>query len=145
VGGPEALRRAALERLEFIADTYLSVGTPVQLAAPALIDARHGVQEQIRSRLARNLAALRAAVAVAPQVRLLDVEGGWYATLQIPRVRSEEEWVLSLLGRENVLVQPGFFYDFGGEPFLVASLLTRSEVFDEGLARLRLLLSETVD
>ncbi len=135
VGGPEVLRRAALERLEFIADTYLSVGTPVQLAASALIDARHGVQEQIRSRLERNLGALRTAMAGTPQIRLLEVEGGWYATLQVPRVRTEEEWVLSLLGRENILVQPGFFYDFGGEAFLVVSLLTRSEVFDKGVAR----------
>jgi alanine-synthesizing transaminase len=139
-GGP--LWRAALDRLEFIADTYLSVGTPVQLAASALINARHGVQRQIRTRLERNLGALRTAMVGAPHVRLLEVEGGWYANLQVPRVRSEEEWVLSLLGRENVLVQPGFFYDFGAEAFLVVSLLTRSEVFDEGMTRMLRLLGE---
>ena len=136
VGGPAELRRAALARLEFIADTYLSVGTPVQLAAPALLEMRGGIQGQMRERLARNLARLRAELAAAPEVRLLAVEGGWYATLQVPRVRSEEEWVLALLGERGVLVQPGFFYDFESEAFLVVSLLTRPDVFDEGLRRL---------
>ena len=103
-GGPPDLRRQALERLEFIADTYLSVGTPVQLAAPALLDIRHPVQARLCARLARNLGRLRAAVARVPEVRLLEVEGGWYATLQVPRVRTEEEWVLELLSNRNVQI-----------------------------------------
>ena len=68
---------------------------------------------------------------------ILAVEGGWYITVQVPRVRSEEEWTLELLARENVLVQPGFFYDFASEAYLVVSLLTAPEVFREGIARLR--------
>ena len=66
---------------------------------------------------------------------MLEVEGGWYATLRMPRIRSEEEWVLELLEREEVLVQPGFFYDFETEAFLVVSLLTESGLFQEGIAR----------
>ena len=67
---------------------------------------------------------------------ILDVEGGWYITLQVPRIRSEEEWALELLAREDVLVQPGFFYDFEAEAYLILSLLTAPEIFREGLARL---------
>jgi hypothetical protein len=51
-------------------------------------------------------------------------------------MRSEEEWTLELLGL-GVLVQPGFFFDFHSEAFLVVSLLTPSEVFHEGVARVR--------
>lgn len=135
-GGPDGVRAAALDRLEWIADTYLSVGTPVQFAVSALLRARGTIQRQIRRRLQENIQHLRTAVAASKQVRLLDVEGGWYATLQVPRVHSEEEWALALLRDSNVLVQPGFFYDFEGEAFLVLSLLTRTSEFLEGLQHL---------
>jgi len=134
--GPPDLRAQALERLEWIADTYLSVGTPVQCAAPQLMAAGDPVRRQIRERTAANLAHARAALAGSP-LNVLAVEGGWYAIAQAPRVRSEEEWALELLDREGVLVQPGFFYDFDSEAFLVLSLLTPREVFGEGLGRLR--------
>ena len=68
---------------------------------------------------------------------MLDVEGGWECVVKVPRVRSEEEWVLELLEREDVLVQPGFFYDFESEAYLVLSLLTMPGVFGEGVGRLR--------
>jgi len=122
--------REAHERLELIADTYLSVGTPVQHALPALFGIRDRIQRQIRARLQENLATLKAGF--SPR----HVEGGWYAVLQVPRVRSEEEWVLALLEHENVLVQPGYFYDFASEAFLVLSLLTPPAVFEEGLRRI---------
>jgi len=67
---------------------------------------------------------------------VLDVEGGWYATMQVPRIRTEEEWVLSLLAEDGVLVQPGFFFDFESEAFLVISLLTSTGVFQEGVNRI---------
>ncbi|MDR3703211.1 MAG: pyridoxal phosphate-dependent aminotransferase [Candidatus Sulfopaludibacter sp.] len=134
--GPEAVRREAMEKLEWIADTYLSVSTPVQCAAAALLEAGEAVQRQIRARSAENLAfaeeLLRGSAA-----NVLAVEGGWYITLQVPRVRSEEEWVLLMLERENVLVQPGYFYDFTSEAFLIVSLLTEPAVFREGFARLK--------
>ena len=126
---------AAIRRLEFIADTFLSVGTPVQHALPALLETARGIQQQIRSRTATNLAHLRASIAESP-CTLLQVEGGWYATLQVPRTRTEEEWCLDLLAHGDVLVQPGFFYDFGTEAFLVLSLLTAPAVFRQGVQRL---------
>ncbi len=125
----------ALERLELIADTYLSVGTPVQLALPRLLALHGGVQSQINARTRENLAWLTGALASAPSIRLLDVEGGWYVILQVPRIRSEEEWVLRLLRDCGVLVQPGFFYDFEQEAYLVVSLLTAPDVFREGVQR----------
>lgn len=134
--GPESLRREALEKLEWIADTYLSVSTPVQCAAARLLQAGDDIQRQIRERCAANLAAAREVLAGSAG-NILTVEGGWYITIQVPQVRTEEEWTLELLERENVLAQPGFFYDFETEAFLIVSLLTAPEVFSEGLKRIR--------
>lgn len=136
VGGPEKLRAEAFEKLEWIADTYLSVSTPVQCAAGALLEAGEQVRMQIRERCAAHLSLAREALA-GSAANILAAEGGWYIIVQVPRVRTEEEWCLQLLERENVLVQPGFFYDFASEAYLVVSLLTAPEVFREGIARLR--------
>jgi aspartate/methionine/tyrosine aminotransferase len=135
VSGPSILRAEAWEKLEWIADTYLSVGTPVQCAAARLLAAGDSVQRQIRGRTVENLAFARGALAGSP-ANILAVEGGWYITLQVPRMRSEEEWTLVLLERAGVLVQPGFFYDFETEAYLVVSLLTAPDIFREGLRRL---------
>jgi len=134
VSGPDELRKEALEKLEWIADTYLSVGTPVQCAAGRLLAAGDVVRRQIHERCATNLAFVREA-AGGSAATVLDVEGGWNVTLEVPRIRSEEEWTLSLLGEDNVLVQPGFFYDFESEAYLIVSLLARLEVFREGMGR----------
>lgn len=126
---------AALERLELIADTYLSVATPVQLALPRLLALSVATREQIVARTRRNLAFLRDAThnsAAQP----LKVEGGWYAIVQMPRTRSEEDWTIALLDRRDVLVHPGFYFDFESEAFLVLSLLTSPDVFEEGVRRM---------
>src|SRR5579864_7079991 len=115
VNGLEQARKEALHRLELIADTYLSVSAPVQCAAASLLDARQRIQEQIRSRVSGNLEFLRSQIGANSPWRVLHVEGGWYATLQAPRIRTEEEWALTLLAEDNVLVQPGFFFDFASE------------------------------
>ncbi len=136
LGGPATVRAQALERLELIADTYLSVGTPVQHALPRLLAAGAAVQQQIEARTQENLTWLRGAIVPNSPMQLLDVEGGWYATLRVPRTQSEEEWCLELLERDHVLVQPGYFYDFESEAFLVLSLLTPPAIFREGVRRL---------
>jgi alanine-synthesizing transaminase len=128
-------QQQARERLGWIADTYLSVGTPVQCAAAQLLTAGETIQRQICERTAENLQFAREAVA-GSAATLLSVEGGWCATLQVPSLRTEEEWALGLLHSANVLVQPGFFYDFESEAFLVSSLLTPPAVFRDGLKRL---------
>jgi alanine-synthesizing transaminase len=134
VAGPLEWRARALERLELIADTYLSVSTPIQHAAARLLAAGARVAEQISARTRGNLGWLRTAVS-GSSADALEVEGGWYAILRVPRTRTEEEWTLELLDRDGVLVQPGFFYDFEGEAFLVVSLLTPEPVFREGIGR----------
>jgi aspartate/methionine/tyrosine aminotransferase len=136
ISGPPAARAEAKDKLEWIADTYLSVGTPVQQAAPRLLDLGKGIQSQIAARVRANLAWLASAIAPDSPCRTLAVEGGWYVTLQVPRIRRDEEWALELLEKDNVLVQPGFFYDFESEAFLVLSLLTEPGTFQEGCRRL---------
>jgi hypothetical protein len=136
VGGLPGARAQALERLELIADTYLSVGTPVQHALPRLLAAGQTVRQQIAARVRENLDYLRTTIGSASACGVLEVEGGWYATLRVPRTWSEEEWALELLDKDNVLVQPGFFYDFECEAYLVLSLLTPAESFSEGVRRL---------
>ena len=133
-GGPG--HAAALEGLEWIADTFLSVSTPVQVALPRLLAAGVPLQRQILERTRANLARLRSATGAGSPFRALDAEGGWYAVLQVPRTLGEEEWTLDLLAQRDVLVQPGFFYDFEVEAFLVLSLLTPPEVFAEGARRI---------
>ena len=134
VVGPDALRREALARLEVVADTYLPVSTPVQVAAPALLARKEELQAPIRARVVENLDALRALAAASPAT-LLEPEGGWSAILRVPATCSEEERVLRLLGERDVLVHPGYFFDFPGEAYLVLSLLPPPAEFGEGVAR----------
>jgi hypothetical protein len=131
--GPAETRRESLERLELIADTYLSVATPVQWATPSLLALRETMQAQILERVRANLAFLRSQITSDSPWRVLPPEGGWYAVIQAPRIHTEEEWVLILLGEDNMLVQPGYFFDFETEAFLVASLLTPAPAFQEGV------------
>jgi alanine-synthesizing transaminase len=136
ISGPAAACAEAKDKLEWIADTYLSVSTPVQQAAPRLLELGKGMQRQIASRTRANLARLASAIGAESPCRILAVDGGWYATLQVPRIRREEEWALELLEKDDVLVQPGFFFDFESEAFLVLSLLTEAATFQEGCRRL---------
>jgi aspartate/methionine/tyrosine aminotransferase len=141
VGGPIDARRQALDALEVIADSYLSVATPVQVAAPRLLSEGASVRAAIQARLARNLDALRSAVRHHPACELLRTEGGWSAVLRVPSTRPEEDLVVDLLRRERILVHPGYFFDFPREAFVVISLLVDPDVFDDASARLLQFLS----
>ena len=140
-GGPQ--HEAALNGLEWIADTFLSVATPVQVALSRLLQAGDALRAQILERTRANLAFLRGAIRSGSPCQTLNVEGGWYAILQIPRTRSEEQWALDLLAHHHVLVQPGFFFDFESEAFLVLSLLTPAHVFQQGAAQVLHLTEKT--
>jgi alanine-synthesizing transaminase len=131
IQGPEKERHEALARLEVIADTYLSVGTPIQEGLPELLRLREGIQKQIGERIRGNLAFLKERIANLKNVRLLACEGGWYAVLKVEE--DEERLALELL-EEGLFVHPGFFFDFTREGFLVLSLLP--EDFPEGVERL---------
>jgi aspartate/methionine/tyrosine aminotransferase len=135
VSGPDGDVDAALARLEVIADTYLSVSTPVQMAAPRLLAAGRLVGEAIRSRLARNVASLAAAIEARPDTTLVTPEGGWSAVLRVPALAPEETIVRQLAAEAHVIVHPGYFFDFDREAYLVVSLLPPPDVFDEGIAR----------
>ena len=135
IGGPPGVCAEAREKLELIADTYLSVSTPVQHAAARLLELGRGIRQQIAARTQDNLRVLQGAIRPEFGARVLAVEGGWYAILQVPRIRREEDWAVELLSEDDVLVQPGFFYDFETEAYLVVSLLTAPEIFEEGCRR----------
>jgi alanine-synthesizing transaminase len=134
VTGPPDLKREALARLELIADTYLSVNAPIQLAAPVLLRHRTEFQRQLMARVRKNLAELDARLAAHAHLSRLEMEGGWYAVLRVPATRSDEELALELLEKHDVYVHPGHFYDFPGDGFLVLSLITPEEEFKEGIA-----------
>ena len=134
-GGPQELAASAVERLEFISDTYLSVATPVQLALPTLLREGATIRTAIRERCAASLAAVRRAVAEYPAMSLMPAQGGWSGTLRFPAVVGEEELVLELLARDDVGVHPGFFFDFPIEGVVVVSLLPPPAIFAEGIRR----------
>ena len=133
--GPGELKRQALERLEVIADTYLSPNAPVQLATPAFLQQRHGFQKQVMERMRKNLAELDRQLAGQKTCSRLEVEGGWYAVLRVPATGSDEDLAIELLTTEDVYVHPGHFFDFGAEGHLVVSLLAREEEFAKGIGR----------
>jgi alanine-synthesizing transaminase len=134
--GPDALVCAAMARLEIISDTYLSLSAPMQHALPALLGQRERMQRQLLERIEVNLAQLDERLARQNLVSRLEVEGGWYAVLRAPAVQSDEALSIRLLEEHSVLVQPGHFYEFADEGYLIVSLLTPAEQFAEGIRRL---------
>jgi alanine-synthesizing transaminase len=135
VSGPERLRQEAMARLEVIADTYLSMNAPVQHAVPEFLQVRRSLQQQLHTRVRTNLAELDRQLSGQKMVSRLEVEGGWYAVLRVPATRSDEELAIALIGHMDVLVQPGHFYDFRSDGYLVVSLITPEQRFAEGLSR----------
>ena len=128
--GPEAA--LALDRLEVIADTFLSMNAPVQCALPQWLEGREAIQRQIKERTVTNLAELDCQLLLAPQVTRLEVEGGWYAVLRIPAIQPDEQTVLALLD-EGVWVHPGYFFGMAESGWLVVSLLADSKEFSTGV------------
>ncbi|MDX1388752.1 MAG: pyridoxal phosphate-dependent aminotransferase [Acidobacteriota bacterium] len=139
VSGPGA--DEALERLAFIADNYLDVATPVQLALPEILRAALPVRSAILERCRENLTALVEAVAAAQGVSVIEPQGGWSACLRYPAVIAEEKLVLDLIEHDDVAVHPGYFFDFPTEGYLVVSLLPPPDLFRDGLRRLLVRLS----
>lgn len=135
IHGPAEDCRHIRHRLELIADTYLSVSTPAQLAASAWLESSASFQARLLERLRRNRNHIDGAVA-GTHCRALVTEGGWSAVLRLPAIRTDEEWALLFLEHDQLLVQPGFFFDFDQEALVVISLLVEPAVFDEGVRRL---------
>lgn len=133
--GPASDVGAALERLEVIADTYLSMNAPIQWATRPLLEERHGIQRQLLDRVRVNLAELDRQLGSQTLCQRLIVEGGWYAVLRVPVMQSDEELAVDLLRKESVLVHPGHFYDFPGDGYLVLSLIGPEAEFEDGVAK----------
>jgi alanine-synthesizing transaminase len=140
--GPREKTQAALERLEVIADTYLSMNAPVQLAAGELLGQRKNVQPLLLDRLRENIAELDRQLSHQKTCQRLDVEGGWYAVLRVPATQSDEDRAIEILRKVSVLVHPGHFYDFPLDGYLVVSLITPTKHFREGIGRMLELLNE---
>ncbi len=134
--GPEKMVAEAGARLEIIADTFLSMNTPVQLAAGVLLDQRRQIQPILLDRLRSNLAELDRLLAEHPSCTRLLVEGGWYAVLRVPVLGTDEDLAIRLLREARVSVHPGHFYDFPTEGHLVLSLIAEPAHFREGVARI---------
>jgi aspartate/methionine/tyrosine aminotransferase len=122
-----------MQRLEVIADTYLSVSAPVQFAASTMLEQRISLQSQIIARVRQNLAELDRQLAQQKSCSRLNVEGGWYAVLRVPVTRSDEDLAIALLREKNVLAHPGHFYDFPQDGFLMLSLITPADEFQSGV------------
>ena len=136
VSGPATLVDDAMDRLETICDTYLSVSTPVQAAAADLLREGAALRAQIQARVCGNLERLTAVAAAHPACSLLRPDGGWYAVVQVPAIASEEALVLGLLDRTGILVHPGYFFDFDREAYLVLSLLPEPAIFHPAVEQL---------
>lgn len=136
LAGDDATVAAARARLEIVCDTYLSVSTPVQLAAPGLLRAGVAVREQIAGRIRTNLDWLRRHIGEVPACSLLTCEGGWSAVVRIPAVQPEDDLVVRLVEDDGVLVHPGYFFDFAHEAYLVTSLLPEPAVLAEAWSRI---------
>jgi alanine-synthesizing transaminase len=134
--GPGEMVVEAGARLEIIADTFLSLNAPVQLAASVMLDQRQQIQPILLDRLRENLAELDRQLAGRPSCTRLMVEGGWYVVLRVPVLGSDEDLAIRLLREASISVHPGHFYDFPTEGYLVLSLITEPAVFREGAARL---------
>jgi aspartate/methionine/tyrosine aminotransferase len=132
--GPQQWKSDALARLEVIADTYLSVNAPVQLAIPTFLEQRHAFQKQVVKRVRRNLAELDHQLAGQKTCSRLAVEGGWCAVLRVPAIRSGDELAIELLTAKGVYLHPGHFYDFPSDGSLVVSLITPGTDFAQGMA-----------
>jgi len=134
--GPDALVLEALARLELIADTYLSMNAPLQLALPKLLAQRSAIQSQIISRIEANLRELDDQLSRQESISRLKIEGGWYAVLRVPALESDEELAVRLLEEYSVLVHPGHFYEFIDDGYFVISLIPPEEEFAKGAEKL---------
>jgi aspartate/methionine/tyrosine aminotransferase len=136
VNGPPAQLSDALDRLEMIADTYLSLSAPVAHALPKLLEGRGSIQSQISKRTRENLHWLDQQLSPGSLVRRLKTSGGWYAILRLPATRSDEDWSLEFLRQDAVLVHPGHFFDFPTDGHVVLSLLPSPASFQNGIKKL---------
>ena len=130
--GPEAIKKQAVERIEVIADTYLSMNAPIQLALPIFLQQRHGFQKQVLTRVRRNVGELDRQLMMRKTCSRLEIEGGWYAVVRVPATRTDDDLAVDLLTKKGIYVHPGHFYDFATAGYLIVSLIMPEREFAEG-------------
>ena len=118
--------------LEFVEDAYLSVSAPAQALGMALLKQSAAYESQVRARLLQNWKTLRQAF---PSKYCPEVLGGWYAAIRLGD--DDEELTLRLLREKHILVQPGFFFDFDEDGWVVVSLLQAPETFAEAVLSIK--------
>jgi alanine-synthesizing transaminase len=134
IQGEMKLKEEAVKRLEVIADTYLSVATPIQYAAKKLFETREKIQEEILGRIKYNYNLLKTKFLLNPDIKVLNCEGGWNAIISFENMLiPEDEFVLRLLDKKNVLIHPGYYYDFFNEGYAVISLITETVVLENAI------------
>lgn len=134
IQGEKKLKEEAAKRLEVIADTYLSVATPIQYAAKKLFETRVKIQDEVLGRIKVNYNLLKTKFLLNPDIKVLNCEGGWNAIISFENMLvPEDEFVLRLLDTKNVLIHPGYYYDFFTEGYAVISLLTETDVMDRAI------------
>jgi hypothetical protein len=131
LSGPEELRKEARARLEIIADTHLSVSTPVVRALPELLDIAEAFQERLRARLEENRRTL-----AEMKLPARSADGGWYAMIDLPSEKDDEAWAVELIEKKKVLVHPGYLFDVEEPSAIVVSTLVERERFREGMKRI---------
>jgi alanine-synthesizing transaminase len=136
LNGREKDRMEARGRLELLLDTYLSVNTPVQIALPKLFETGAKIRAELQERCCQNLVLANDLLRDSP-LHPLHTEGGWSTIVRLPSMLEEEDWLYRLLQQENVLLQPGYFFDMSSGSYAVASLITEPRAFREGIEKLR--------
>ena len=131
--GPEPTKETALERLDIIADTYLSLNAPTQWAFGALLKQRRTMRPQLLDRVRQNWGFLRSSIGKEGGCELLDAEGGWYGVIRVKSDRSDEDLAIEILKTTHTLIHPGHFYDFQTDGYLVVSLITPVSDFQQGI------------
>ncbi len=117
--------------LEFVEDAYLSVSAPAQALGISLLPKAAAYESKVLERLQQNWQTLRDAF---PSKYCPEVLGGWYAVVRLGD--DDEELTLRLLREKHVLVQPGFFFDFDEDGWVVMSLLQEPALFKEAISRI---------
>jgi aspartate/methionine/tyrosine aminotransferase len=133
VSGPDDLCANALQRLEVIADTFLSVGTSVQLSLETLLSDPAAMSGQILNRVLSNYERLPEVFTQGSPVSIFGCEGAWNAVLRLPATRTDEEWAQELLQVYSILTHPGLLFDMDLKSCIVVSLLPDPNIFFEGM------------
>jgi alanine-synthesizing transaminase len=139
--GPDEQVATALARLEIVADTFLSMSAPIQLAAPVLLQQRHSIQTMLLDRVRANLGELDRELATQKSCQRLAVQGGWYTVLRVPATQADEDLAVAILRKRAILVHPGHFYDFPTDGYLIVSLITPEQDFKNGISQVLELLN----